>query len=163
MPVWQNLGLPFQNKVVQKLKLSKNVKTKKCTPNPIFLKEHHFQLIKIIFDKMKWSWKSEFSLVCHLRIPQLQIFANFALNLIFFRQKNHPNLVHPKQIFHNQSHASASSMLICKSFSALLQLNYRIQHYEGKKSFNAFWLTVKRSARTVVKSTKQTSQLTCNF
>ena len=67
-----------------------------------------------------------------------------------------------KLLFHIRSYATAS-MLICKSFSALLQLNYRIQHYEGKKSFNAFWLTVKRSARTVVKSTKQTSQLTCNF
>ena len=36
------------NKVVQKLKLSKNVDTKSCSPNPIQLKENNFWHSKLI-------------------------------------------------------------------------------------------------------------------
>ena len=37
----QKLGPPLQNKVVQKLKLSKNVNTKIRSSNPLILKELH--------------------------------------------------------------------------------------------------------------------------
>jgi hypothetical protein len=47
MPTCQKLGPLFQNIGVQKLKLSKN------TPNPIFLKEKHFQKNSVIFFPSK--------------------------------------------------------------------------------------------------------------
>ena len=38
------------NKVVQKLKFSKNVNNKKCTPKIIFFNEKFFLMIRMTFD-----------------------------------------------------------------------------------------------------------------
>ena len=61
-----NLGTHFllltflENKVLWKLKLSKNVNNKKCAPKLIFLNEKKLRKIRIIFDVENWRWKSEF-------------------------------------------------------------------------------------------------------
>jgi len=49
-PVRQKLGMILENKVVQKLKLEKNVFFKKWSPKSIFLMNFFFQKIALIFD-----------------------------------------------------------------------------------------------------------------
>ena len=49
-PVRQKLGMTLENKVVQKLKLEKNVFYKKWSPELIFLNECFFEKILSIFD-----------------------------------------------------------------------------------------------------------------
>ena len=49
-PVRQKLGLILENKVVQKLKLEKNVFYKKWSPKLIFLNDFFFEKILSIFD-----------------------------------------------------------------------------------------------------------------
>ena len=49
-PVRQKLGMILENKVVQKLKLEKNVFYKKWSPKLIFLNEFFFEIILSIFD-----------------------------------------------------------------------------------------------------------------
>ena len=46
----QKLGLILESKVVQKLRLEKNVFNKKCCPELIFLNEFFFEKIQLIFD-----------------------------------------------------------------------------------------------------------------
>ena len=58
----QKLDVILENKVVQKLKLPKNVNNKKCGPKIKFFNEKKFRKIRIIFDIENWLWKSEF---CH--------------------------------------------------------------------------------------------------
>ena len=48
--VHQKLGMILENKVVQKLKLEKNVFYKKWSPKLIFLNELFFEKIPLIFD-----------------------------------------------------------------------------------------------------------------
>ena len=48
--VRQKLGMILENKVVQKLKLEKNVFYKKWSPKMIFLNEIFFEKIRLIFD-----------------------------------------------------------------------------------------------------------------
>ena len=48
--VHQNLGMILGNKVVQKLKLEKNISLKKWSPKLIFLNEVFFEKIPSIFD-----------------------------------------------------------------------------------------------------------------
>ena len=50
MPVCQKLGMVLENKVVQKLKLEKNVFYKKCSPKLIFLKGPFLNGTPSIFD-----------------------------------------------------------------------------------------------------------------
>ena len=49
-PVHQKLGMILENKVVQKLKLEKNVFYKKWSPKLIFLNDFFFEKIPSIFD-----------------------------------------------------------------------------------------------------------------
>ena len=49
-PVRQKLGMILENKVVQKLKLEKNVFYKKWSPKLIFLNDFFFEKIPSIFD-----------------------------------------------------------------------------------------------------------------
>ena len=49
-PVRQKLGMILENKVVQKLKLEKNVSYKKWSPKLIFLNEFFFEKVPSIFD-----------------------------------------------------------------------------------------------------------------
>ena len=49
-PVRQKLGMILENKVVQKLKLEKNVFYKKWSPKLIFLNDFFFEKILSIFD-----------------------------------------------------------------------------------------------------------------
>ena len=49
-PVGQKLGMILENKVVQKLKLEKNVFYKNWSPKLIFLNEFFFEKILLIFD-----------------------------------------------------------------------------------------------------------------
>ena len=49
-PVRQKLGMLLENKVIQKLKLAKNVIYKKLSPKTIFLNEFFFEKIPSIFD-----------------------------------------------------------------------------------------------------------------
>ena len=49
-PFCQKLGIFLENKVVQKLKLEKDVFYKKWSPKLIFLKEFFFEKILSIFD-----------------------------------------------------------------------------------------------------------------
>ena len=49
-PVCQKLGMILENKVVQKLKLEKNVFYKKWSPKLIFLNDFFFEKIPSIFD-----------------------------------------------------------------------------------------------------------------
>ena len=48
--VRQKLGMILENKVVQKLKLEKNVFYKKLSPKLILLNEFFFEKIRLIFD-----------------------------------------------------------------------------------------------------------------
>ena len=50
VPDRQKLGMILENKVVQKLKLEKNVCYKKWSPKLIFLNEFFFEKIPSIFD-----------------------------------------------------------------------------------------------------------------
>ena len=50
MTVRQKLGMILENKVVQKLKLEKNVYYKKWSPKLIFLNDFFFEKILSIFD-----------------------------------------------------------------------------------------------------------------
>ena len=50
MSVHQKLGIILENKVVQKLKLEKNVFYKKWSPKLIFLNDFFFEKIQLIFD-----------------------------------------------------------------------------------------------------------------
>ena len=50
VPVRQKLGMILENKVVQKLKLERNVIHKKWSPKLIFLNEFFFEKIPLIFD-----------------------------------------------------------------------------------------------------------------
>ena len=45
-PVLQNFGMILENKVVQKLKLEKNVFYKKCSPKLIFLNDFFLKKIR---------------------------------------------------------------------------------------------------------------------
>ena len=54
MQRWQKLGSFLQNKVVQKFNGSTNI----CSPEPIFIKENHFQKIKIKFLTLKTDLKN---------------------------------------------------------------------------------------------------------
>ena len=49
-PVCQKLGMILENKVVQKLKLEKNVFYKKWSPKLIFLNEFFLKNFPLIFD-----------------------------------------------------------------------------------------------------------------
>ena len=49
-PVRQKLGMILENKVVEKLKLEKNVFYKKWSPKLIFLNDFFFEKIPSIFD-----------------------------------------------------------------------------------------------------------------
>ena len=49
-PVRQKLGMILENKVVQKLKLEKNVVCKKSSPKLIFINDFFFEKILSIFD-----------------------------------------------------------------------------------------------------------------
>ena len=49
-PDRQKLGMILENKVVQKLKLEKNIFYKKWSPKLIFLNEFCFEKIPLIFD-----------------------------------------------------------------------------------------------------------------
>ena len=49
-PVCQKLAIILENKVVQKLKLEKNVFYKKLSPKLIFLNDFFFEKIPSIFD-----------------------------------------------------------------------------------------------------------------
>ena len=49
-PVCQKLGMIIEKKVVQKLKLEKNVYYKKWSPRLIFLNDFFFEKIPLIFD-----------------------------------------------------------------------------------------------------------------
>ena len=72
-PVRQKMGMILENKVVQKLKLEKNIFYKKWSPKLIFFKEF-FQIEKIpsIFDIENWLWKYDFGTfwrtIIHCRI-----------------------------------------------------------------------------------------------
>ena len=67
-PVCQKLGMILENKVVQKLKLEKNIFYKKWSPKLIFLNEFFFWKNSIDF----WLWKYDFGTfwrtVSHRRI-----------------------------------------------------------------------------------------------
>ena len=58
----QKLDVILENKVVQKLKFSKNANNRKCAPKIIFFNEFFLRKIWIFFDVENWLWKSEF---CH--------------------------------------------------------------------------------------------------
>ena len=51
LTVHQKLGMILENKVVQKLKLEKNIFYKKWSPKLIFLNDFFFEKIPSIFDK----------------------------------------------------------------------------------------------------------------
>ena len=53
MPSWQKLCPFLQNKVVRKLKLSKNVNTKIFSLNPISVRKNFFWKIKSFFDTLQ--------------------------------------------------------------------------------------------------------------
>ena len=53
LTVRQKLGMILENKVVQKLKLEKNLFYKKWSPKLIFLNEFFFEKIRLTF----WHWK----------------------------------------------------------------------------------------------------------
>ena len=63
-PVRQNLGMILENRVVQKLKLEKNVFYKKWSPKLIFLNEFFFEIFFLIFDIKNWLWKYNFGIFC---------------------------------------------------------------------------------------------------
>ena len=90
-PVRQKLGMILENKVVQKLKLEKNVFYKKWSPKLIFLNDFFFEKIQLIFDIENWLWKYNFGTfwrtIIHRRIVlKLWLFAidcwNWLLELI---------------------------------------------------------------------------------
>ena len=54
--VIKKLDVILGNKVVQKLKFSKNVNYKKCVPKIIFFNEFFFRKIQIFFDVENWLW-----------------------------------------------------------------------------------------------------------
>ena len=53
------LGTILENKVVQKLKFSKNDNNKKPSSKLIFFNEKKFRKIRMIFDIENWLWKSD--------------------------------------------------------------------------------------------------------
>ena len=57
------------NKVLLKLKFSKNVNNKKCAPKLIFFNEKKLRKIRIIFDIENCLWKSE---IGNFRSPDLE-------------------------------------------------------------------------------------------
>ena len=58
-PDRQKLGTILENKVVQKLKFSKNDNNKKPFSKRIFFNENFFRKIRTFFDIEKWLWKSD--------------------------------------------------------------------------------------------------------
>ena len=55
----QKLGTILENKVVQKLKFSKNDNNKKPSSKLIFFNEKKIRKIRMIFDIENWLWKSD--------------------------------------------------------------------------------------------------------
>ena len=86
-PVRQKLGIILENKVVQKLKLEKNVFYKKWSPKLIFLNEFIFEKIPLIFDIENWLWKFDFGTfwwtIIHCRI----VLKQFLLSMLILGQK----------------------------------------------------------------------------
>ena len=60
LTILQKLGIILENKVLKKLKFSKNVNNKKCTPKLILFNENFFGKFRIICDIENWLWKSKF-------------------------------------------------------------------------------------------------------
>ena len=65
------------NKVLLKLKFSKNVNNKKCAPKLIFFNEKKLRKIQIIFDIENWLWKSEIVNFRSLDLERVLIYQKF--------------------------------------------------------------------------------------
>ena len=76
----QKMDVIFENKVVQKLKFSKNVNIKKYAPKLIFFNEKKIRKIQIIFVIENWLWKSEFFHFWQLLLSWLQHSKGLVIN-----------------------------------------------------------------------------------
>ena len=87
LTVRQNLGMILENKVVQKLKLEKNVFYKKWSPKLIFLNEFFFEKIPLIFDIENWLWKYDFGTFWQTGAPRILKMQRFPLSMSILGQK----------------------------------------------------------------------------
>ena len=85
----QKLGPFLQNKWVQKLKLSTNVNTKNCSPNPMFLQKQCFYKNQVNFWHSKMIFLSPFySSISKTVIISLVTFRKRHANFVYFPNAN---------------------------------------------------------------------------
>ena len=83
----QFLGMILENKVVQKLKLEKNV-FKKWSPKLIFLNDFFFfEKIPLICDIENWLWKYDFGIFRQTGAPRILKIQRFPLSMACSWQK----------------------------------------------------------------------------
>ena len=119
----QKLGTILENKVVQKLKFSKNDNNKKPSSKLIFFNEKKIRKIRMIFDIENWLWKSDLGTFWRPLWTSVKVKSKNYFSFTNFLTKIKPLLTHSRKTPPLRSHYYASSQL--KRDSIKLELEFQ--------------------------------------
>ena len=105
----QKLGTILENKVVQKLKFSKNDNNKKPSSKLIFFNEKKIRKIRMIFDIDNWLWKSDLGTFWHPMRTSVKVKSKKYFSFTDFFTKIKPLLTHVRKPPSLRSHYSCSA------------------------------------------------------